>query len=123
MIRRRRRTDEQRHRVQLQAIAATADLNRHMPGWRPSPEHLAAMTEGTGAYTGAVHTLGAGWTSDDARWDLLTAVIEYNRRQPPAPTRRQAPEEPWWWEYAPEMLAGAQLVCLAVGAVQSRRKA
>lgn len=121
MIGNRRR--EASRRVQREAFAATTHLRLALPGWRPTPEQLAALDEGAPAYSGALRLITDGWSPDDARWDVLQGVVEYNRRQPPAPTRRQAPAEPWWWEYAPELLAGAQLVCLAVGAVQSRRKA
>ncbi|MEW2498385.1 hypothetical protein AB0942_33360 [Streptomyces nodosus] len=56
-------------------------LARLMPGWLPTLEGLQKLDEGPPELIGALRSISRGWNRDDARWDVLMAVLEFYRRQ------------------------------------------
>jgi len=59
------------------AVAAWRDL---LPDWRPSLEELRALDARPLEHQRAVRILAYGWDNNDPRWDVLMALLEWERR-------------------------------------------
>jgi hypothetical protein len=59
------------------AVAAWRDL---LPDWRPSLEELQALDARPLEHQRAVRILAYGWDNNDPRWDILLALLEWERR-------------------------------------------
>jgi len=62
-------------------LKAWRQLARLVPGWRPTYEGLQRLDEGPAELLVALRSIARGWSRDDARWDVLQAVVEYYKRQ------------------------------------------
>ncbi|MGA4942129.1 hypothetical protein [Streptomyces cinereoruber] len=52
-----------------------------LPGWCPTVEELRKLDEGAPEFVAAVRAMTADWSPEDARWDVLMALLEYTRRE------------------------------------------
>lgn len=52
-----------------------------LPGWKPTAKMLSALDDGPPERTAALRAVSRGWSPYDARWDVLLALFEYERRQ------------------------------------------
>lgn len=68
-------------RVQQDLSAWRQLVQHHLPDWRPTLQQLQRLDEGPHELTVALRSLARGWDKDDARWDVLMAVLEYCKRQ------------------------------------------
>lgn len=59
------------------AVAAWRDL---LPDWRPSLEELQALDARPLEHQRATRILAYGWDNNDPRWDVLLALLEWERR-------------------------------------------
>lgn len=54
---------------------------RLLPDWRPTLGQLQRLDAGPDEYLVALRSVARGWSQDDARWDVLMALFEYERRK------------------------------------------
>lgn len=54
---------------------------RLLPDWQPTLGQLQALDAGPDEYLVALRAVARGWSQDDARWDVLLALFEYERRK------------------------------------------
>jgi hypothetical protein len=66
----------------LEDVKAWRELARgHMPDWQPTLQGLQRLDEGPGELLVALRSIARGWDRNDARWDVLMAVLEFYKRQ------------------------------------------
>ncbi|MEH0586242.1 hypothetical protein QA942_19980 [Streptomyces sp. B21-106] len=72
-----------RRKAQVQKdLTAWRELaQQHMPGWRPTLQQLQRLDEGPHELGVALRSIARDWDRDDARWDVLMAVLEYYKRE------------------------------------------
>jgi hypothetical protein len=75
-----------RHRLSRFMTARTFGMRavgawrRLLPDWTPLASHLAELERRPHEHGVAVRFVSYGWTYDDARWDVLLALLEWERR-------------------------------------------
>jgi hypothetical protein len=62
-------------------MAAINAWRRLVGDWQPTLEQLQALERKPPEYREALRVISEGWSPDDARWDVLLALFEYNRRE------------------------------------------
>lgn len=66
----------------LEDVKAWRELTqRHIPDWQPTLQRLRRLDEGPGELLVALRAIARGWDQNDARWDVLMAVVEFYKRQ------------------------------------------
>jgi hypothetical protein len=66
----------------LEDVKAWRELARgHVPDWQPTLQGLQRLDEGPGELLVALRSIARGWDRNDARWDVLMAVLEFYKRQ------------------------------------------
>lgn len=51
-----------------------------LPDWQPTPGALRALDMEPPELVRALRSIARGWSRDDARWDVLLAVLEHTKR-------------------------------------------
>lgn len=64
-----------------EAVAAWRGMDKLLPGWRPTLGALNALDDVPLPVLRLTRALSRDWHRDDARWDVLVALLEYTRRQ------------------------------------------
>ncbi len=72
----------------VRAVRAWRQL---LPDWTPSLDALRDLENMPHEHRAAVAVITDGWSVDDARWDVLMALLEYERRD--ASMRRMVADE------------------------------
>lgn len=67
--------------TEQRALAAWRGMMPILPGWKPTLEQLDALDCEHPRVIAAYRSIAEGWASDDARWDVLVAVLVYTRRE------------------------------------------
>lgn len=62
----------------VRAIRAWRDL---LPDWTPSLDGMADLDTMPHEHVAAVRVVAEGWEASDPRWDVLMALLEWERRQ------------------------------------------
>jgi hypothetical protein len=62
----------------VQDIRAWREL---LPDWRPTLGELQRLDTGPDEYLVALRSVAREWSPNDARWDVLMALFEYERRK------------------------------------------
>ena len=62
----------------MRAIRAWRHL---LPDWTPTLDDLRELDTRPHEHVAAVRIVASGWGAEDARWDVLLALLEYERRQ------------------------------------------
>lgn len=70
-----------RHERRQRNRACVKAWSRLLPGWRPDADQLAALDAEPRRVILAYRAIAEGWARDDARWDVLIAVLVYTRRE------------------------------------------
>lgn len=70
-----------RREIERRALAAWRGMMPLLPRWKPSAEQLDALDDEPPRVLAAYRSIAEGWASDDARWDVLVAVLVYTRRE------------------------------------------
>lgn len=75
----------------VRAIRAWRGL---LPDWTPSLDQMAALEHQPHEYRLAISVLSEDWEAEDPRWDVLLALLEYERREQRARDTRDYWSEP-----------------------------
>ncbi len=68
----------------VRAVRAWRNL---LPDWTPTLDEQIALEGGTWEHRAAVAVLTDGWDANDPRWDVLMALLEWERREAVADER------------------------------------
>lgn len=86
-----------RHRLsrfvaaRIPAVRAVRAWRALLPDWKPTLEQLQALDRMPMEHRQAVRVLAYDWSYDDPRWDVLVALLEWERRE--ERKRRNAADE------------------------------
>jgi hypothetical protein len=75
----------------VRAIRAWRKL---LPDWTPTLDMLRDLDTRPHEHIAAVRIVAKGWSANDARWDVLMALLEYERREENARARAEYWSEP-----------------------------
>lgn len=73
------------------AVRAVRAWRQLLPDWAPDLDAMRTLENMPHEHRAAVAVLSDGWSTDDPRWDVLMALLEYERRD--ASMRRQVADE------------------------------
>lgn len=62
-------------------VRAIRAWRRLLPDWTPTLDDLKALETMPHEHRAAVRVIAEGWATNDPRWDVLMALLEWERRQ------------------------------------------